>query len=100
MVMPKQCVIILTPFRIGRFGITIVNKYRGKGLGKLLMKLILNEACQNLPKLKIVTLEVFAENQKALKMYKNFGFTQYGRLPKGNQYRGKFVDDVLMYKEF
>lgn len=84
----------------GGFGITIVNKYRGKGLGKLLMKLILNEASKNLPKLKIVTLEVFAENQKAIKMYKNFGFIRYGRLPKGVQHKSKFVDNILMYKEF
>ena len=54
---------------IGVFGITITQKYRGKGLGKLLMKLTLEEALNNLPKLKIITLEVFAENEKAIKMY-------------------------------
>ena len=84
---------------IGVFGITILKEFRGLGLGKLLMKLVLNEA-KKLPKLKIVTLQVFAENGKAAKMYKDFGFIEYGRLPKGNQYRGRFVDDILMYKSF
>ena len=58
---------------IGVFGISLAKEYRGKGLGKLLMKLILEEA-KKLPKLKIITLECFAENEKAQNMYKNFGF--------------------------
>jgi len=84
---------------IGTFGISISKKARNKGLGKLLMKLVFNEASKNLPKLKTVTLGVFANNQKALKMYKNFGFIEYGRLPNGIQYKGKLVDDVSMYKK-
>ena len=83
---------------IGVFGITITQKYRGKGLGKLLMKLTLEEALNNLPKLKIITLEVFAENEKAINMYKNFGFIEYGKLPGGNLYKGKLLDDIQMYK--
>ena len=83
----------------GIFGISISKKNRNKGLGKLLMKLVFSEASKNLPKLKIATLGVFAENQKALKMYKNFGFIEYGRLPNGIQYKGKFVDNVSMYKK-
>lgn len=83
---------------IGVFGITITQKYRGKGFGKLLMKLTLEEALKNLPKLKIITLEVFAENEKAINMYKNFGFIEYGKLPGGNLYKEKFLDDIQMYK--
>lgn len=83
---------------IGVFGITIAQKYRGKGFGKLLMKLTLEEASKNLVKLKIMTLEVFAENEKAIKMYKDFGFVEYGKLPKGNLCRGKLVDDIQMYR--
>lgn len=83
---------------VGVFGITISKKYRGKGFGKLLTKLVLKEAVKNLTKLKIVTLEVFTENKKALKMYENFGFIEYGKLPKGNLYKGKLVDDIQMYK--
>lgn len=84
---------------IGSFGISVAKEFRGKGLGKLLMKHVLDEAVKNLKDLKIITLEVFAENKKAIKMYENFGFKQYGRLPNGNKYKGKFVDDILMNKE-
>lgn len=83
---------------IGSFGISISAKYRGKGLGKLLMKCVLDES-KNLPGLKIANLEVFAKNENAIKMYKEFGFIEYGRLPGGNQYKGRLIDDVLMYKE-
>ncbi len=84
---------------IGSFGISILKEFRGMGLGKLLMKNMLEEAIKNLPRLKIITLEVFAENKKAISMYRIFGFEEYGKLPDGNKYKGKFVDDILMYKE-
>lgn len=84
---------------IGSFGISILKEFRGMGLGKLLMKNILDEANKNLPRLKIITLEVFADNKKAISMYKSFGFKEYGKLPDGNKYKGKFVDDILMYKK-
>lgn len=83
---------------IGTFGISIAKEYRGKGLGKLLTKLILAEANRKISGLKIVTLEVFAENLNAIKMYSKFGFKEYGRLPKGNKYKERYVDDILMYK--
>jgi RimJ/RimL family protein N-acetyltransferase len=83
---------------VGGFGISIAKKYRGRGFGKLLTKLILEESSKKLVKLKIITLEVFAENEKAIKMYKNFGFIEYGRLPKGLLFKGEPVDEIQMYK--
>ncbi len=84
---------------VGVFGISISKKYRGKGLGKLLMEFILKEAKENLSKLKVVTLEVMTINLAGIKMYKNFGFEEYGNLPEGNKYNEKFVDVLLMYKK-
>lgn len=84
---------------VGNFGISISKEQRGKGLGKLLTKLVLEEATKIIKNLKIVTLAVFTENKKAIRLYTKFGFKKYGLLPKGNKYKGKFVDDVLMYKE-
>ncbi len=83
----------------GRFGIMILKEQRGKGLGKLLMDLTLKEAKENLSGLKIITLEVFAENDLARNMYKNFGFTEYGKLAKGIKYKDGFSDEILMSKE-
>lgn len=81
----------------GLLGISIAKEYRGKGMGKLLMQHILDEA-KNLPRLHIVTMAVYAVNTLAIEMYKKFGFVEYGRLPNGVHYRGNFIDEILMYK--
>ena len=83
---------------IGNFGISISKEYRGKGMGKLLMKNVLDLAIKNINGLKIITLEVLAENTNAISMYKSFGFEEYGKLPNGNKYKGKYVDDILMFR--
>jgi len=84
---------------IGSFGITIAKGYRNEGIGKLLMKLALDEALKNLPQLKIVKLGIFEGNDIAYKMYKRFGFKEYGKLPKGVKFRGGFIDHIYMYKQ-
>lgn len=84
---------------VGIFGITIAKDFRGQGIGKLLMELTVKEAQKNLPGLKIIKLGVFANNPKALEMYKNFGFLEYGRLPKGIiTGNNELIDHVYMYK--
>jgi RimJ/RimL family protein N-acetyltransferase len=83
---------------VGTFGITVSQKYRGKGFGKLLIKCVLEESSKNLPTLRLVILKVFAENEIAKKMYESFGFKENGRLPKAIHYRGKDVDEIEMYK--
>ena len=83
----------------GHFGISILKEYRGKGLGKLLMRLVLDEAIKNLSNLRIITLGVFATNEAAFKLYKSFGFVEYGRLPEAFSYKGEYVDEIRMYKK-
>lgn len=87
-----------TEKHVGILGISIAKDFRGEGLGKLLIELILKEAQKELPNLKIVTLEVYSTNDIAKKMYNNFGFMEYGRLPKGITRNEEFEDAILMYK--
>lgn len=83
---------------IGIFGISLAKNFRGEGIGTVLMQEVINESVKQIPSLRIVILKVFANNTVAFKMYQKFGFKEYGRLPQGIQYRGKFVDAILMYK--
>lgn len=84
---------------VGNFGITVAKGFRNEGVGKLLMRLVLDEAGKNMKKLKIVSLGVFATNPVAQRMYKKrFGFREYGRLPRGIKHRGKFTDQIFLYK--
>ncbi len=83
---------------VGVFGISIAKEYRGQGIGKLLMEMVLREAEENIPQLRIITLGVFANNPHAYEMYKKFGFIQYGSLPKGILRKGEYQDHTYMYK--
>ena len=83
----------------GFFGITVAQEYRGEGVGKLLMHYTLQEAEKELPDLRIVTLGVFGHNDLAMNMYKQFGFTEHGRLPQGIIHKGNYYDHIFMYKK-
>lgn len=83
----------------GEFGIVLRKDYRGKGLGKLLMKTVLEEAEKELPDLRIVTLGVFGQNTVGRDMYKKFGFKEYGWLPEGVYRKEKYDDHIFMYKK-
>jgi ribosomal protein S18 acetylase RimI-like enzyme len=87
-----------TARHIGTFGITISKNFRGEGIGRLLMKLILKEAEENIPTLKILSLGVFANNPIAIKMYEEFGFTEYSRFPNGLLLDSGFEDELMMFK--
>ncbi|MCL5019447.1 MAG: GNAT family N-acetyltransferase [Patescibacteria group bacterium] len=83
---------------IGIFGITVAREFRNEGVGKLLMEKVFEEAVREMPTLKIVSLEVFAKNSIARRIYQGFGFTEYGLLPNGIMRDNTFEDAILMYK--
>ena len=89
----------LTRKHVGLFGIVIDHDYRGEGVGKILMKLVISESIKRLKNLKMIILEVFATNFIAQDLYKKMGFIEYGRLPKASKRRGKYIDEILMYKK-
>lgn len=89
----------LNQSHVGYLGISIKKEFRGKGLGNLLMELVLKDAKDNLVGLKTITLDVYANNPIAPNLYKKFGFKEYGRLPRGIKWRDELVDEIMMYKE-
>jgi RimJ/RimL family protein N-acetyltransferase len=85
-------------YHVGNFGISIAKDYRGEGMGTLLMRLVLEEAKKHLPNLKLCVLGVCEGNDIAHAMYKQFGFIEYGKLPKGVKHKEEYVDHIYMYK--
>ena len=82
----------------GSFGMMVAKEYRGQGIGKLLLKELLNWAEQN-PFIEKVSLGVFSTNTPAIFLYKQMGFVEEGR--KINEVKvndDEYADDVLMYK--
>lgn len=84
---------------IGIFGITVAKEFRGLGLGHKLMQAVLDEAIKELPGLKLITLEVYEINKVARSLYEDMGFKQYGLLPKGIKYKGRYFNRILMFKK-
>ena len=85
-----------TSSHIGTMEISVSHEFRGKKIASLFLEKIIEEAKENLPDMKLITLSVFAINTVAIKMYQRFGFTEYGRLPGGILYLGEYVDQVEM----
>jgi len=81
----------------GYLTIFIKKNFRGKGLGKELMKALITWGRAN----KIVrkmTLAVFSNNKNAIALYKKVGFKIEGLCPKDMKINGRYYDSVLMYK--
>jgi len=82
----------------GSIGLLIRNNYRGIGIGKMLIQVLLEWAEKN-PLIEKVSLAVFSTNHRAISLYKSMGFIEEGR--KINEFKfaeNEYVDDILMYK--
>lgn len=78
------------------FGISIDKAYWGLGIGKAL-----TEACIECAKsagYAQLELEVVAENEAALSLYRKSGFTEYGRNPKGFKSRLTGWQELVMMR--
>ncbi len=69
--------------------------YQGRGIGKALMKRIIDEA-DNVLKLHRLELLVLTDNTSAIGLYKKFGFTIEATKKHAAVKDGSFVDEYLM----
>jgi ribosomal protein S18 acetylase RimI-like enzyme len=82
---------------VGRLGMGVKAGFRGLGIGKALLKAILNRAfAQGLER---VELEVFRSNESAVRLYEAHGFLQEGVKVNARKLDGK-TDDVLLFARF
>jgi len=81
---------------IADMGIWIEKEFRGIGIASKMMIVVLDDAKKK--GIKIMTLDCFACNKPAIKLYKRFGFKKFGILPKCAVANGKMNDLVYMYK--
>lgn len=78
-------------------GIALYQEYTGMGIGKKLFALLLEtiEQCG----FETVELTVVDGNDRAIHMYKSFGFVEVGRIPEANKYDdGSYADNIFMIK--
>ena len=64
-----------------RFGISVLQEYWGMGIGRVLMETCIG--CALRAGYTQLELEVVADNQRAVSLYRCAGFEEYGRNPRG-----------------
>jgi putative acetyltransferase len=80
---------------VGQLGMAVRDEWQGKGVGTALMQAAVDLADRwlNLSRLE---LEVFVDNEPAIRLYKKFGFTIEGTLVNYAFRDGQFVDTYAM----
>lgn len=78
--------------------IALYKEYCGIGIGENMMKTVLSVA-KDLG-YEQAELEVIADNEAAVNLYKKLGFAEYGRLPDNMKYKdGSYADAIWMMKK-
>jgi Acetyltransferase (GNAT) family len=79
---------------VGRLGMAVPREWRRQGLGRELLARCLREVPR--AGLEKVELEVYIENQAALRLYRSFGFMEEGLKRRARKLEGRYQDIVLM----
>jgi L-phenylalanine/L-methionine N-acetyltransferase len=79
----------------GTFGISVHDDWQGKGIGAALMKACLDMA-DNWLNLYRLELEVYADNEAAIRLYEKFGFEREGVMRKHAFRDGDYIDSIMM----
>ncbi|QKG83794.1 GNAT family N-acetyltransferase [Kroppenstedtia pulmonis] len=81
-------------FHTAKFRTWLSPGYRGMGLGKKLMAYTIDWARQN--RVEKIVLDVWSTNNRAIRLYKRYGFQIEGRLRRQAILKGNYVDEVYM----
>ena len=84
----------VTSDEIEIISILIDKKFRKIGIGKSLLKQLLNIALKK--EIKNIFLEVSVENQIAINLYKKFNFIKVGKRKNYYFQKGKYIDADIM----
>ncbi len=80
---------------VGELAISVAKDYRNLGIGRQLIDFLINEAKKM--GYRLLILDVFAENERAIALYQSVGFQLTGERPGGILYKGKYIGQVLMH---
>ncbi|RYZ62929.1 MAG: GNAT family N-acetyltransferase [Chitinophagaceae bacterium] len=81
----------------GEFGLSVHPDWQGVGIGRTLIGALLDWAKAN-DKIEKISLQVFATNKNAIRLYRSLGFMEEGRHIKAiKQPTGEYIDVLQMY---
>lgn len=76
-------------------GIALVKKWRGRGIGRLLLAEVIVQAERKWQP-KNIYLHVVSSNTTAQKCYESLGFRIITRLPQWFEYHNKYLDEYIL----
>lgn len=79
----------------GEFGISVLKSEWGQGIGSMLLEKIIDFA-KNTAQAEIISLEVRSDNERAIGLYKKFGFQKIGEFKGFFKIDGEYIDFTLM----
>lgn len=80
---------------VGELGIALLQEYRDEGIGSELIATLIDLAKKM--KLRLLTLNCFENNHRALHLYHKLGFRRGGMIPHAILYKGEYLGEVKMY---
>ena len=80
---------------VGGLAISIKRAYWHLGIGSIAMQAMIDFA-KSTNFLRTLSLEVHAENERAIALYRRFGFVEVGRHKARINVRGIYYDEILM----
>ena len=79
---------------VAEIGLSLIQEYWGYGIGRLLMEDLFDFAIE--VDLKVITLEVVKDNQRAVKLYERFDFEIVGTLKQRLKHNCTYYDSYIM----
>lgn len=80
---------------VGTIGMSVHDEWQGKGIGTALMRAGVDLA-DNWINLRRLELEVYTDNEPAIRLYERFGFEREGTLRQHAFREGRYVDSYVM----
>lgn len=80
---------------IGEFGVVVLEVYWNMGIARRMINYLMHWAAVH-PLIRYIQLSVMANNEKAIRMYQNFGFTEEGRRPRAVYLNHKMYGDIIL----
>lgn len=78
------------------FGMGMLKEWQSCGLGTAILSAAINWAKAN-AELELLFLQVYAENEAGLALYRKMGFVENGRIPKFFKQNGRYHDEISMH---
>lgn len=78
------------------FGMGMHKEWQSCGLGTAILEAAINWARMN-AELEILFLQVYADNEAGLALYRKMDFTEHGRIPNFFKQNGRYHDEISMH---